>query len=117
MLTQEDICHTEKKRRFVPPFTQTIPLIKKKQRQFNHTFNNVSRKFSKKAKIKFKTPDIGLLNGRRKRDLDRVLSRDLSFQFFLGLYLVSLKKKFYFIVIVVSRSQPFNKKINFLDSI
>ena len=59
VLTKEEICRIEKKR-FVLSFAQTILLIKR-TRQFNHTFKNVSRKFSKKARIKCKTPDIGLL--------------------------------------------------------
>ena len=108
-MTKEEICRIEKKR-FVLSSAQTILLIKR-TRQFNHTFNNVSRKFSKKAKIKCKTPDIGLLKGRRKRDLDR----DLYFNFFFRSISVQPKeKKVYFVVIVVSCSQPFNKKINFL---
>ena len=75
-IDKEEICRIEKKR-FVLSSAQTILLIKRTM-QFNHTFNNVSRKFSKKAKIKCKTPDIGLLKGRRKRDLDR----DLYFKIF-----------------------------------
>ena len=48
-IDKEEICRIEKKR-FVLSSAQTILLIKRTM-QLNHTFNNVSRKFSKKAKI------------------------------------------------------------------